>query len=156
MEFKKLSIVREQMTRFLDIVFRVNICMYITGSVQLLRKRCFRHPWWSIPIVVSISSGPAAVAIWTIIASITAPIIVSVITSISVACCTDIGVAQGFIPTIYPLFVTVTSKTRVVSVLMFVLFIVTSWAVLPYMVFVISRTVGNFHEFGYSIRLLST
>jgi hypothetical protein len=46
--------------------------------------------------------------------------------------------------------------TRIVSVLLIILFVVASWAWLSYVVFSISPTVGDFHEFSDGLWLLTT
>jgi hypothetical protein len=103
-----------------------------------------------------ISTEPAAVAVPTIIASIAAPIIIPVVASISVACCNDVGVAEGFVSTVSPLFAMVTSMTRIVSWLLIFVFIVAARARLSHVIFSISPAIGDFHEFGDGLRLLAT
>jgi hypothetical protein len=83
-----------------------------------------------------------------VITSIAALIIVLVITSVSVSCCYDIGVTKSFKPMISPLFAAVTLMTRIVSMLMLVLFIIAAWVGFPYMVFAISLACGDLHELG--------
>jgi hypothetical protein len=81
-------------------------------------------------------------------------IIVPIVTSIGVSCGYNVGVAEGLVPTVSPLFAAVTSMTRIV--LLIILFVVTARAWLPHVIFSISPTIGDFHEFGNSLRLLST
>jgi hypothetical protein len=45
--------------------------------------------------------------------------------------------------------------TRIVSVLLIVLFIIAAWARLSYMVFIISLAISNLHEFHDILRLLT-
>jgi hypothetical protein len=80
-------------------------------------------------------------------------IIVPIITSIGVSSSYNVGIAEGFIPTVSSLFAAITTMTRLVLLVVF--FVVTARAWLPHMIFSIRPTVGNFHEPGDSFRLLS-
>jgi hypothetical protein len=129
--------------------------MYVTESIQLFCKWQLWHSWWSILVIASTSSGLAVVVVPAIIMYVAAPIIIPVVTSISVYCINDVGVAEGFVSTVSPLFATIASITQIVSVLLVILFVITAWAWFPHIVFSISPAIGDFHEFDDGLRLLT-
>jgi hypothetical protein len=87
--------------------------------------------------------------------SITAPVIIPVVASISVSGRDYVGIAEGFISMISPLLAAIASMTRIVSVLLIILFVVASWLWLSHVVFSISLAIGDFHEFSDGLRLLA-